>query len=98
MNTTTLRVAKYAGAGLAGITASCVLAAPALAMRPDPIPGSGHTQVSPPPAEPASPQGGTASDGLDWSTLGAGVGGGAMLTGIVVVGVAQLRRRQPRPA
>jgi hypothetical protein len=44
MNTTTTRVAKYAGAGLAGIATSCVLAAPALAMRPDPTPGSGQHQ------------------------------------------------------
>lgn len=44
MNTTTARRTTYAGASLAGIATSCLLAAPALAMRPDPTPGTGQHQ------------------------------------------------------
>lgn len=111
MNTTTLRVARYAGAGLVGIAASGVLAAPALAMRLDPIPGDGQVQIAPHPDQgtanslvgtttptPASDRAGSASDGIDWSSLAAGFGGGAMLTGVVVFGAKQFQRHQARPA
>lgn len=116
MNTTTTRVAKYAGAGLAGIATTCVLAAPALAMRPDPTPGSGQHNVYDSCATrgcpsdtslgardgqastPASRVGASSSHGVNWSTLVAGFGGGAMLTGVAVLGAAQLHRRQTRPA
>jgi hypothetical protein len=137
--TTTTRFAKYAGAGLAGIATSCALAAPALAMRPDPIPSGGQNHgttnsreqsvqnpsVKPAPPStnsgvgtyggsvpldgqpvesrqgptttPASTVAGSTSGGIDWSTLATGLSGGVLLSG-AVVGAAQLRRRQARPA
>jgi hypothetical protein len=109
MNTTTLQIAKYAGAGVAGIATSCVLAAPALAMQPpvpDPVPGSGqHHKIfdsldgrQGPAATPPSTSGGSASSGIDWSTLAATLGGGAMLAGVAVLGATQVRRRPVRPA
>ena len=106
MNTTTLRVARYAGVGLAGIATSCVLAAPAQAMRPDPTPGGGqrdpgttNSQVTEHDATTNPTRGGVSTtDGIDWSSLAAGFGSGAMLTGVVVIGATQLHRRQARPA
>lgn len=110
MNTTSLRIAKYAGAGIAGLATSVVLAAPALAMRPDPIPGSGQQQRiyesdiiansgSPedregPAATLASRTGGSTSGGMDWSSVATGLGGGAVLGGAVVLSAAQARRRR----
>ena len=99
MNTTTLRITKYAGAGVAALATTCVLAAPAMAMRPEPVPGTNQQAVpSPVDPQPSTPSIGSTSDGFDWSTLAAGLGGGAMLTGVAVIGADQLRRRQRRPA
>lgn len=116
MNTTTTRFAKYAGAGLAGIATSCALAAPALAMRPDPTPGGGgqnpgttdsrvaqqsvqdrylasldHAAAT---ATANNTRAVSSAGGVDWSALAAGFGGGAMLTGVVVLGATQLQRRR----
>jgi hypothetical protein len=100
MNTTTLRITKYAGAGVAALATTCVLAAPATAMRPEPVPRT-NQQAVPTTTDhesPSTPSIGSSSDGFDWSTLAAGLGGGAMLTGVVVIGASELRRRQARPA
>jgi hypothetical protein len=110
MNTTSLRIAKYAGAGIAGLATSVVLAAPALAMRPDPIPESGQTQRiyesqiiadaahandrKGQAAAVASRIGDSTSGGTDWSSVATGLGGGAVLGGAVVLGAAQARRRR----
>jgi hypothetical protein len=110
MNTTSLRIAKYAGAGIAGLATSVVLAAPALAMQPEPIHGSGQHQriyeseiiadsVSTelrkaPTTTVASRVGGSTSGGLDWSSVATGLGGGAVLGGAVVVSAARTRRRR----
>ncbi len=40
----------------------------------------------------------SASDGTDWSVLAAGLAGGAILGGVVVVGATQVRRHQAHPA
>ncbi|RNM12407.1 hypothetical protein [Nocardioides pocheonensis] len=109
MNTFTADLAKYAGACVAGIATSCVLAAPALAMQPpvpDPVPGSGeHHKIfdsldgrgGPAPTTPTTDVGST-SDGIDWSTLGAALGGGMALVGAGALGATQIHRRQARPA
>jgi hypothetical protein len=110
MNTnTTTRVAKYAGACVGGLATSFVLAAPALAMQPpvpDPVPGSGqHHKIfdsldgrgGPAATSPATDTG-SVSDGIDWSTLATALGGGMALTGAVVLGATQIRRRSARPA
>jgi hypothetical protein len=106
MNHTTARVARYAGAGLAGIATSWVLAAPALAMlppAPDPVPGSDHQTTSTSSSDNGSAPAtqtsiSSASDGTDWSVLAAGLAGGAILGGVVVVGATQVRRHQAHPA
>jgi hypothetical protein len=109
MNATTVRIATYAGACVAGLATSCVLAAPALAMAPPvpaPEPGSGqHHKIfdsldgrSGPAATQASADIGSASGGVDWSTLAYVLGGGMALTGFVVLGATQVRRHQEHPA
>jgi hypothetical protein len=50
------------------------------------------------PTSPASAGSASTEDGIDWSTLATGLSGGVLLSGAVVVGAAQLRRRQARPA
>jgi len=109
MNTFTADLAKYAGACIAGIATSCVLAAPALAMQPpvpEPVPGSGeHHKIfdsmedryGPAGTAPATDVGGT-SDGVDWSTLAGALGGGVALAGAAVLGATQIRRRPARQA
>jgi hypothetical protein len=109
MNTTAVRLARYAGAGISGIAVSWVLAAPAIAMLPpDPDPGTvsprdqklaeywdGHTGS---PATATGTDTSSTSGGVDWSNLATALGGGAVLVGAVAVGATQLRRRQARPA
>ena len=40
----------------------------------------------------------SAADGTDWSVLAAGLAGGAVLGGVVVLGATGLRRHQAHPA
>ena len=109
MKHTTLGITKYAGACVAGIATSWVIAAPAVAMAPPvPAPDPGSSQhhrifdsldgrdgsVPSAPATRAAPS----SDGVDWTTIAAVVGGGMALTGFVALGATQIRRRQERPA
>lgn len=98
MNTASLRIARYAAAGIAGIASCVALATPALAMQPDPpAPGGLPSSTTTPPADTGStsPTAGT----IDWSSLAAGLGGGVVLGGAVVLGAAQARRhRSPQPA
>ena len=109
MKPTTLGIAKYAGASVAGIATACVIAAPAVAMAPPvpaPDPGSSqHHKIfdsldgrdgSAPAAPSAKPA--STSDGVDWTTIAAVVGGGMALTGFVALGATQIRRRQAHPA
>jgi hypothetical protein len=109
MKPTTLGITKYAGACVAGLATSCVIAAPAIAMAPPapaPDPGSSqHHKIfdsldgrqGPAPSAPATRPAPT-SDGVDWTTIAAVVGGGMALTGFVALGATQIRRRQAHPA
>jgi len=110
MKPTTLGITKYAGACVAGIATSCVIAAPAVAMAPPvpaPDPGSGqHHRIfdsldgrdGAAPSATATKAAPASSDGVDWTTIAAVVGGGMALTGFVALGATQIRRRQAHPA
>jgi hypothetical protein len=110
MENTTLGIAKYAGACVAGIATSWVIAAPAVSMPPPvpaPDPGSSqHHKIfdsldgreGPAPTT-TSNEAAPTSAGVDWSTLAAVLGGGMALTGFVALGATQVRRRHAaRPA
>jgi hypothetical protein len=99
MNTTSSRVTAYAGAVVAGLATSIMLAAPANAMRPDPNPDQSRTQVAAPaPAPTRAPTAEPTSGGIDWAAVASGLAGGVALTGGAVIVGSQSRRRRGVPA